>query len=997
MRERRGGVAAAAATAIAVGLLVVLTSSSAFAANDPHLLWRTLETPHFRINYYSTEDDVARHVATLVESIYARLVPAVGWAPSERTEIALTDQTDYANGSATALPYNAIQLFVTAPDDMSPLGDVDDWYLELVTHEYTHILHTDHIEGIPALVNRILGKTLAPNQVNPRWMLEGLAVFEESARTSGGRLRSSMWNMWMRADVLEHNEAPLDVFSNTPRRWPQGNIWYLYGSFFMQWIAETYGEQAIRGMIDDYARQIIPYAINRSIRRVTGRTFEDLYVAWMDSLERSFDAQARAIRARGIRDGVRVTHTGNTVDHPRWIPANAWSGHAGELAVYIDDGHTLGGYWALPLVRDDKGRVTGSRERSRDLLIRMNGPGGLSFMPDGAAVFSTQDIHDNLFLFDDLFELPTQRKSPSGLEGARVRWSDGWRALDPSVSPDGRRVVFTSNHRGTTRLMIADVVPSASTAGEHAVANARALAAGEEFDQAYTPRWAPDNRHVAYSSWARGGYRDVRIVDTFDGSVLDVTHDRAIDGDPAFSPDGRWLFFHSDRTGVMNVYAYEIATGQLRQVTNVVNGAYQPEPSPDGRSLAYLGYTHDGYDIFVMPLDPANWLDPLPYEETRPPAPPEPPTIPVVYKAYDPWLTMQPRAYSVQITPGLFGEESIVTVTGSDIAGQHGFTANLTTEWERPEIEGGISYTYSRLPFDVNASVYRQIAPSSYNLGSHTLPWVQTTVGASTGISYSIPRAFDAQSFGLQYSFSSITGKLQTPPSALNPYDTPSYPTRGLLGSLHLGWAYSNATGFLWSVGNEQGFDVSASVDLSEPWLASDFSGFAASLNFGTYLRMPWLEHHVLALHAGGGMSGGNAGGNGPFYVGGFQDIPVLTTIQNSLVQGGVALRGYPVVTEVGHYYGLFNAEYRFPIVNIDRGMSTLPLFLDRITGAAFADYGSAFDDPEQAKFKTGVGGELWFDVTLGYILDFTFRAGYARGLASGGIGKTYFVAVVPF
>jgi hypothetical protein len=103
------------------------------------------------------------------------------------------------------------------------------------------------------------------------------------------------------------------------------------------------------------------------------------------------------------------------------------------------------------------------------------------------------------------------------------------------------------------------------------------------------------------------------------------------------------------------------------------------------------------------------------------------------------------------------------------------------------------------------------------------------------------------------------------------------------------------------------------------------------------------------------------------------------------------------VVEEEGHNYALFNAEYRFPIANIDRGVSTLPVFLDRINGAFFADYGSAFDDPNQAKFKTGVGGELWFDVTLGYIIGMTFRVGYAKGLSSDGIDKTYVIAAVPF
>jgi outer membrane protein assembly factor BamA len=131
--------------------------------------------------------------------------------------------------------------------------------------------------------------------------------------------------------------------------------------------------------------------------------------------------------------------------------------------------------------------------------------------------------------------------------------------------------------------------------------------------------------------------------------------------------------------------------------------------------------------------------------------------------------------------------------------------------------------------------------------------------------------------------------------------------------------------------------------------------------------------------------------------VGGFVDFPVINIVQNSLVQGGIVLRGYPVVAETGQDYALFNAEYRFPIVNVDRGPSTLPLFLNRINGAAFVDYGSAFNDAASAQFKTGVGGELWYDLTLGYILGFTFRTGYARGLASGGINKTYFVAAVPF
>jgi hypothetical protein len=986
--------------ALAVAFVALsAVASPVRAASDPKLLWKTIETAHFRITYYATEEEIAGHVATLAEGIYERLSPAVGWTPSQKTEVLIADQTDSANGLSTSIPYNTVVLNATAPDDMSPLGDVDDWYLELVTHEYTHILHTDHITGLPALINRILGKVYAPNQVEPRWMLEGLAVFEESARTSGGRLRSSMWNMYMRADILEDNIAPLDVFSNTPRRWPGANIWYLYGSFFMKWIAETYGEEAIRAMIDDYSRQLVPYGVNRSVRRATGRTFEELCPMWIDSLRRSFGAQADAIRARGLREGMRVTHAGYGAQHPRWAPANAWPDQAGNLVYFVDDGHTTPGIWALPLVRDRQGQIVGSREDQRDLVIRTAGAAGLSFMPDGTAIFSSLAWHANLFFFDDLFELPAHQKSPSGLDGRRVRWTDGWRAVDPSVSPDGRRVVFTTNHRGTTYLMIGDIVPSPSHPGAHAVANVRGLVPSGRFDQAFTPRWAPDNRHVAYSAWLRGGYRDVRIVDTTGGSYIEVTRDRAIDGDPVFSPDGRWLYFHSDRTGVMNVYAYEVATERLKQVTNVVNGAYQPEPSPDGKWLAYLGYTHAGYDVFVMPLDEAQWLDPPPYGEARPPPTPELPELHPTPRSYNPLLTLLPRSYMVQITPGNFGQSSIITATGTDIAGMHALSATLTTEWEHPELEGGIAYSYYRLPFDVGVSAYRSISPGGgYALGANTIPWIQEVTGISTAIRYSIPGAFDGQSFGLSYSVARVAGELPLPADRLNPYDTPAIPVRGMLGTLHLDWGYSNAYGYNWSVSNEGGFALGTAFDLADPALASDFSGYSARFDFQTYVKMPWLRHHVLALHAGGGVSGGNQAGRGSFYVGGFVDYPVVDTVQKNLFQAGwIVLRGYPVAFEVGANYALMNAEYRFPIVDIDRGLSTLPIFLHRITGAAFVDHGSAFGDAQSAKFKTGVGGELWFDWTFGYLLNFTFRAGYAKGLASGGIDKTYFAAVLAF
>ena len=263
--------------ALAVFWALLGWSRPAATAADPYLQWWTIETAHFRIHYYKGLEPVAEKVATVAEGVNERLAASLGHDLTDVTHIVLSDHTDDANGDADAFPYNSIYLWVTAPEDLSPLGDYDDWQLELVTHEHTHVLHTDSAGGIPALVNRLTGKWWLPNRAQPKWILEGLAVLEESAYTSGGRLRSSLFDMYLRADVLSHRLAPLDQMSHFVRRWPQGNLWYLYGSRFLRWIADVYGESSLRAVIADYGQQVIPWSVNRSIRRATGLTYEELY------------------------------------------------------------------------------------------------------------------------------------------------------------------------------------------------------------------------------------------------------------------------------------------------------------------------------------------------------------------------------------------------------------------------------------------------------------------------------------------------------------------------------------------------------------------------------------------------------------------------------------------------------------------------------------------------------------------------------------------------
>ena len=181
------------------------------------------------------------------------------------------------------------------------------------------------------------------------------------------------------------------------------------------------------------------------------------------------------------------------------------------------------------------------------------------------------------------------------------------------------------------------------------------------------------------------------------------------------------------------------------------------------------------------------------------------------------------------------------------------------------------------------------------------------------------------------------------------------------------------------------------------------------------YIPIPWpwkpLEHHVLALRAAGGVSGGNYPAGNTYFVGGYNlprhDLP--DTITSGVFNGAFVLRGYAPNAFGGREYVLGNAEYRFPIVVPDRGLSTIPIYLRRIDGNLFMDAGGAFDDfnlKHAAFFRHGrfldtdllhasFGAELWFGVTIGYGLYTQLRLGWARGVTDQALqnGQWYFVA----
>ena len=645
--------------------LVTLFALPALAL-DPRFVWETLETPHFQVHYHQGMYRYAQKAARAAELSYARLVPLLDHVPGARTNIVVQDDTDFANGNATPLLYNLIHAFAPPPDSRSTLADFDDNVYELVSHEYTHILHLDTVLGVPEAVNDVFGKLWITNGSQPLWFIEGIATFAESEVSGAGRVRSSEEEMVVRAEALAGKLPRIDRLSNLALDWPRGFGQYTVGSRFLEWIRDQYGLGALRDLSHDFGGRAIPFGMNFSSSRVLGKTYLELYDEFA-AYERQRAEEVRdQVRARGETEIAPLTRLGEWVRTPR----------------FSADGSTLYYSNAGP---DRRAEIRAlSRDGADRHLATLYSDGGgddtLAVGPDGQVVFARAEVYQQFELLQDLYSVNPRT-------GEERRLTRGLRAHAPDVSRDGALAFVWRRPGGATAI-------AELRKGEEVPRVLFEDPSGEPVD---SPRYSPDGSRVAFLHHREGAW-DLRILDRATLAVSDVTHDRALDRNPAWTADGEWLLFSSDRTGVYDVYAAR--GGELRQVTDVVLGAFEPAPSPDGKQLALVTYSARGYDVGTMPLDPGSWrpVTAPPVADERPKVTALPADEAYPSHPYSPWETLRPHFWLPFAAADVYGTTVGALTAGFDAVDRHEYAA--TAWWSLTGKEPGWDVFY------VNHSFY---------------------------------------------------------------------------------------------------------------------------------------------------------------------------------------------------------------------------------------------------------------------------------------------------
>ncbi|MEI7514572.1 MAG: Tol-Pal system beta propeller repeat protein TolB [Betaproteobacteria bacterium] len=161
----------------------------------------------------------------------------------------------------------------------------------------------------------------------------------------------------------------------------------------------------------------------------------------------------------------------------------------------------------------------------------------------------------------------------------------------PSWSPDGRTLALTLSRDGGSQLFLLD----AATPG----AEPRRLAASSAIDT--EPTFTADGRFVYFVS-DRGGSPQVYKVPANGGTPERVTFTGTYNISPALSPDGRWLAYVSRIGGAFKLQIMDLATGQSTGLTDT-NADENPSFSGNSRLLMYATQVQGREALMTTTLD----------------------------------------------------------------------------------------------------------------------------------------------------------------------------------------------------------------------------------------------------------------------------------------------------------------------------------------------------------------------------------------------------------
>ncbi|MFC1555500.1 hypothetical protein ACFL67_00295 [candidate division KSB1 bacterium] len=564
-------------------LFIVLVNAPAGAQfvdyNHPELKWETIETEHHVVHFHNGLTRTPRLIAKIAEEIYEPITKLYKYEPGKKIHWIVKDHDDYANG-ITYYYDNKIVIWATPLDFL--LRGTSDWLRDVVTHEFTHMIQLQAAMKMPRRIpamyiqefsyeeekrddvlygfpKRIISYPFA-GAVMPMWFAEGTA--QHGSRLGGYDRWDSHRDMILRTRALNNEIYSLDEMGVFGKNTIGNESVYNLGFSFTLYLAERFGEDILLEISKNMS-SFLAFKIDGALEKATGVPADELYNDWRTKLETDYLNRTDSIR-RNLVQGKIFDHAGAANVYPAWSPDGS------KIAYLSNDRSDYFSHTSL-FAQDNL-------DENRDLLkLGVVSPPSWSESGNTIAYSRIEKKDNNSFFYDVyLFDMTTEKET---------QVTTSMRAKYPVLSRDAKTVYFVSGADGMQNLY------SYSIDSEKKIQITNYIEGEELFNSSVSP----DGKRIAFAV-SDGFGRDIAVVNTDGTGLTYILNGKIDERDPAFSPDGKKLYFSSDRTGIYNIYEYDFNIGQSKPVTNVTTGAFMPSVNSSGEMIFAL-YTEDGFKL----------------------------------------------------------------------------------------------------------------------------------------------------------------------------------------------------------------------------------------------------------------------------------------------------------------------------------------------------------------------------------------------------------------
>lgn len=538
------------------------------SGEDPqNLKWQQINTQNFQIIFPKGFEYQAQYFSNVLEQAYEYGTKSLKTSP-RKISVLIHNQSVISNG-ITAWAPRRIDVYTLPPQD----NYAEFWLNQLAVHEFRHVVQIEKMNtGLTKILGLLLGQQAAVGVTGiyiPLWFIEGDAVVTETLLNQTGRGNLSSFEMPLKAQLLEkeiytYDKAVHGSYKDfIPNQYELGYQIVAYGRY-------KYGINLWNQSLKNTARN--PFFLNSfssSIKKTTGLSKRELYKNTMNFLKNKWSQIHELIPSNHIEIITpKPKHYSNYIN-PIWKSDSVWI----TFKTSIDDVNQI--------VQVDK--------NGNEKILVTPGSSYLESLSVGGNLICWSEVEPDIrwsnrnFSVIKLFNIQTN---------VLVNLTHKSRYFSPQINKTGTKIATIEiSPENKYSLVILDVQTGKKT---------------NQFefkDEAFLmhPTWSSDDSEIVMTVFTESK-KNIRILNLKTGiskNILDISY--AEISHPKFFKNR--ILFIADHSSIDNLYAYNLNTREISQITSVKFGIGNFDLNSTKNQIIFSNYSSDGFGLAIQSLD----------------------------------------------------------------------------------------------------------------------------------------------------------------------------------------------------------------------------------------------------------------------------------------------------------------------------------------------------------------------------------------------------------